>query len=206
MAGWLEPAAYPLHCAPWPQNAPVSAAGSKRCWAAARPRPAEAIDSEAPPAPPRRGGTRPNPGRPAAARPVSAAPRHAAGEPAGARGLDSRPGRRPADRRAAARGGRGRVSRCATRSSPASDAGEPRRWRACTTSRRSIRRVPDEAAVAMSLIENIQRENLNPLEEARALDRLIREFGMTHQRPRTPSAGRAPPSATCCACSSSATT
>jgi ParB family chromosome partitioning protein len=44
-----------------------------------------------------------------------------------------------------------------------------------------IRRVPDEAAVAMSLIENIQRENLNPLEEARALDRLIREFDMTHQ-------------------------
>jgi ParB family transcriptional regulator, chromosome partitioning protein len=41
--------------------------------------------------------------------------------------------------------------------------------------------VPDEAAVAMSLIENIQRENLNPLEEARALDRLIREFDMTHQ-------------------------
>jgi len=43
------------------------------------------------------------------------------------------------------------------------------------------RRVGDEAAVAMSLIENIQRENLNPLEEARALDRLIREFEMTHQ-------------------------
>ena len=53
----------------------------------------------------RRGGTRPNPGRPAAARPLSAAPRHAAGEPAGARGLDSRPGRRAADRRPAARGG-----------------------------------------------------------------------------------------------------
>jgi ParB family chromosome partitioning protein len=44
-----------------------------------------------------------------------------------------------------------------------------------------IRLVPDDAAVAMSLIENIQRENLNPLEEARALDRLIREFDMTHQ-------------------------
>jgi ParB family transcriptional regulator, chromosome partitioning protein len=36
-----------------------------------------------------------------------------------------------------------------------------------------VRDVPDEAAVAMSLIENIQRENLNPLEEARALERLI---------------------------------
>jgi ParB family chromosome partitioning protein len=45
-----------------------------------------------------------------------------------------------------------------------------------------IRHVPDGAAVAMSLIENIQRENLNPLEEARALDRLIREFGVTHQQ------------------------
>jgi len=42
--------------------------------------------------------------------------------------------------------------------------------------------VPDEAAVAMSLIENIQREDLNPLEEARALDRLIREFDVTHQQ------------------------
>ena len=40
---------------------------------------------------------------------------------------------------------------------------------------------PDEDAVAMALIENIQRENLNPLEEARALLRLIEEFGLTHQ-------------------------
>ena len=64
-------------------------------------------------------------------------------------------------------------------------AGE-RRWRAAQMAGLHavpavIRRVPDEAAVAMSLIENIQRENLNPLEEARALDRLIREFAMTHQ-------------------------
>ena len=44
-----------------------------------------------------------------------------------------------------------------------------------------IREVPDEAAVAMALIENIQREDLNPLEEARALSRLIEEFGLTHQ-------------------------
>ena len=43
-----------------------------------------------------------------------------------------------------------------------------------------MRRVADEAAIAMALIENIQRENLNPLEEARALDRLITEFDMTH--------------------------
>src|SRR6185295_15884429 len=44
------------------------------------------------------------------------------------------------------------------------------------------RKVPDEAAIAMALIENIQRENLNPLEEARALERLISEFGITHQQ------------------------
>ena len=64
-------------------------------------------------------------------------------------------------------------------------AGE-RRWRAAQLAGRAdipavIRNVPDEAAVAMSLIENIQRENLNPLEEARALDRLITEFELTHQ-------------------------
>src|ERR1700743_2634762 len=44
-----------------------------------------------------------------------------------------------------------------------------------------IRRIPDEAAIAVALIENIQRENLNPLEEARALQRLITEFELTHQ-------------------------
>jgi ParB family transcriptional regulator, chromosome partitioning protein len=65
-------------------------------------------------------------------------------------------------------------------------AGE-RRWRAAqiaglATVPAVIRRVPDEAAIAMSLIENIQRENLNPLEEARALERLITEFGITHQQ------------------------
>jgi ParB family chromosome partitioning protein len=42
--------------------------------------------------------------------------------------------------------------------------------------------VPDEAAIAMALIENIQRENLNPVEEAVALQRLINEFEMTHQQ------------------------
>jgi ParB family chromosome partitioning protein len=65
-------------------------------------------------------------------------------------------------------------------------AGE-RRWRAAqlaglATVPAVIRRVADEAAIAMALIENIQRENLNPLEEARALDRLITEFGITHQQ------------------------
>jgi ParB family chromosome partitioning protein len=64
-------------------------------------------------------------------------------------------------------------------------AGE-RRWRAAQMAGLSeipavIREVPEDAAIAMALIENIQREDLNPLEEARALDRLIREFNITHQ-------------------------
>ncbi len=63
-------------------------------------------------------------------------------------------------------------------------AGE-RRWRAAQLAGLHsipaiIRDVPDEAAVAMALIENIQREDLNPLEEARALRQLVEEFGMTH--------------------------
>ena len=63
-------------------------------------------------------------------------------------------------------------------------AGE-RRWRAAqlaglATIPAVIRDVPDKSAIAMALIENIQREDLNPLEEARALDRLIREFDLTH--------------------------
>lgn len=65
-------------------------------------------------------------------------------------------------------------------------AGE-RRWRAAQiagleTLPAVVRRVPDEAAIAIALIENIQREDLNPVEEAAALARLIDEFGMTHQR------------------------
>jgi len=44
-----------------------------------------------------------------------------------------------------------------------------------------VRDVPDEAAAAMSLIENIQREDLNPLEEAQGLQRLVKEFGLTHE-------------------------
>ncbi|MES2480627.1 MAG: ParB/RepB/Spo0J family partition protein [Pseudomonadota bacterium] len=45
-----------------------------------------------------------------------------------------------------------------------------------------VRDVPDEAAAAMSLIENIQREDLNPLEEAQGLQRLVKEFGLTHEQ------------------------
>jgi len=63
-------------------------------------------------------------------------------------------------------------------------AGE-RRWRAAQMAGLAeipaiVRDIPDESAIAMALIENIQREDLNPLEEARALDRLIREFDLTH--------------------------
>ncbi|MEY5098295.1 MAG: putative transcriptional regulator [Pseudomonadota bacterium] len=45
-----------------------------------------------------------------------------------------------------------------------------------------VRDVSDEAAAAMALIENIQREDLNPLEEAQGLQRLVREFGLTHEQ------------------------
>jgi ParB family chromosome partitioning protein len=45
-----------------------------------------------------------------------------------------------------------------------------------------VKDVPDEAAAAMALIENIQREDLNPLEEAQGLQRLIRDFGLTHEQ------------------------
>jgi len=63
-------------------------------------------------------------------------------------------------------------------------AGE-RRWRAAQMAGLHevpaiIREIPDESAIAMALIENIQREDLNPIEESRALDRLIREFDLTH--------------------------
>ena len=65
-------------------------------------------------------------------------------------------------------------------------AGE-RRWRAAQLAGLNtvpviVRHIPDEAAIAIALIENIQRENLNPIEEAIALQRLIDEFGMTHQQ------------------------
>lgn len=65
-------------------------------------------------------------------------------------------------------------------------AGE-RRWRASQmaglqTIPAVIRTIPDQAAAAMALIENLQREDLNALEQAQALKRLISEFGLTHQQ------------------------
>lgn len=65
-------------------------------------------------------------------------------------------------------------------------AGE-RRWRASQKAGLDevpviIRDIPDESALAMALIENIQRENLNPLEEAQGIKRLIDEFEMTHEK------------------------
>ena len=65
-------------------------------------------------------------------------------------------------------------------------AGE-RRWRAAQMVSLHeipaiVREVPDQAALSIALIENIQREDLNPLEEAMALARLVNEFGLTHQQ------------------------
>ncbi len=65
-------------------------------------------------------------------------------------------------------------------------AGE-RRWRAAQMAGLAevpalVREVPDEAALAMSLIENIQREDLNPIEEAAGVQRLVEEFRMTHEQ------------------------
>jgi len=65
-------------------------------------------------------------------------------------------------------------------------AGE-RRWRAAQMAGLSevpvlVREVPDNVALAMALVENIQRENLNPIEEAGGLQRLIEEFRMTHEQ------------------------
>jgi ParB family transcriptional regulator, chromosome partitioning protein len=64
-------------------------------------------------------------------------------------------------------------------------AGE-RRWRAAQQAGLReipalVKNVPDQSALAVALIENIQREDLNPLEEARGLQRLIGEFGLTHE-------------------------
>jgi len=77
-------------------------------------------------------------------------------------------------------------------------AGE-RRWRASQLAGLSevpvlVRNIPDEQALAMALIENIQRENLNPLEEAQGLQRLIDEFGLTHQQ-AADAVGRSRPAA-----------
>ncbi|MCL4165261.1 UNVERIFIED_CONTAM: hypothetical protein GTU68_042280, partial [Idotea baltica] len=64
-------------------------------------------------------------------------------------------------------------------------AGE-RRWRAAQIAQLSevpvlVRDIPDEATLAVALIENIQRENLNPIEEAAGLKRLMDEFELTHE-------------------------
>ena len=71
--------------------------------------------------------------------------------------------------------------RAATRSSPASGAGARRASRASSRCRWSCATCPTEAALGMALIENIQREDLNPLEEANGLKRLIDEFKLTHE-------------------------
>ena len=84
----------------------------------------------------------------------------------------------------------GVVQPIVVRETPAGDyeliAGE-RRWRAAQLAGLEVipsvvRRVADEIALAVGLIENIQRENLNPVEEANGLRRLLDEFGLTHQQ------------------------
>ena len=77
-------------------------------------------------------------------------------------------------------------------------AGE-RRWRASQLAGLAevpvlVRSIPDEQALEMALIENIQREDLNPLEEAQGLQRLIDEFGLTHQQ-AADAVGRSRPAA-----------
>jgi ParB family chromosome partitioning protein len=77
-------------------------------------------------------------------------------------------------------------------------AGE-RRWRAAQKAGLAqvpvlVREIPDEKALVMALIENIQREDLNPLEEAQGLQRLIDEFGLTHQE-AADAVGRSRPAA-----------
>src|SRR5262245_58877971 len=85
-------------------------------------------------------------------------------------------------------------------------AGE-RRWRAAHLARLTIvpalvRELPDRSALALALIENIQREDLNPLDEAAGLKRLLEEFGMTHADAAEALDVRARPSRTQCGCSS----
>lgn len=68
-------------------------------------------------------------------------------------------------------------------------AGE-RRWRAAQLAELAVvpvlvKEIPDEAALAVALIENIQRENLNPIEEAVGLQRLVEEFSLTHEKAAT---------------------
>ena len=140
-------------------------------------------------------------GRSAAARPLSAARGHA-------RGNASRSSPNRSARRASC--SRSSCGRCAT---PGEEtryeivAGE-RRWRAAQmaglhTVPAVVRDIPDEAAVAVALIENIQRENLNPIEEARSLQPARRGVRPHPCRcGRGGRAARAPPSPTCCGCSS----
>ncbi len=83
-------------------------------------------------------------------------------------------------------------------------AGE-RRWRAAQLAGLAtvpvvVREVSDRSAMAVALIENIQREDLNALEEAAGLQRLLDDFGLTHQEIAEAVGARGRRSATCCGC------
>ncbi len=111
--------------------------------------------------------------------------------------VDQGAGRDPADRRARDR----RLAAARSRSSPANAAGAPRKQAGLAEVPVVVREVDDRTVVAMALIENIQREDLNPLEEAQcaaAPDRRIRPDPC--RRPPKRWAARAPRCPTCCAC------
>ena len=80
--------------------------------------------------------------------------------------------------------GRSPAPTTATRSSPASGAGGRRSAPGCTTCRSLIHDVSDREALELAIVENVQRADLNPLEEARGYQQLIEEFGYTPGRPR----------------------
>jgi ParB family chromosome partitioning protein len=63
-----------------------------------------------------------------------------------------------------------------------------------------VRKVPDAQALQLALIENIQREDLNPLEEAQAVRRLLDEFNYSHEQASEAIGRSAAPRPTCCAC------
>ena len=94
-----------------------------------------------------------------------------------------------------------RTVRAATRSSPASGAFARPGLAGLDEVPVLVRDVPDEAAAVMALIENIQREDLNPLEEAQGLQRLTDEFDLTHEQAAQAVGRSRSARATCCACS-----
>ena len=102
---------------------------------------------------------------------------------AGERGAARRAGRFDhRQRRCAARPGAPAGRTADSSSSPANGAGAPRSWRARQTIPAILRQVSDEQAMEITIVENLQRADLNPMEQARAFERLSREFHMTQEQ------------------------